>query len=100
MSELKAYLCIEAKTIEQKDFLCYRFTSATKSAPEACMEDVYLKSEADEVTEEMKRKLTEEELKQAELLLLVLPKGWYREEQDWMAVVQAEKRRQSKRKKL
>ncbi len=47
-----------------------------------------------------RRKLTEEERKQAELLLHVLPKGWYREEQEWMAVVQAEKRRQSKRKKL
>ena len=46
------------------------------------------------------RKLTEEERKQAELLLTVLPKGWYREEQEWMAVVQAEKRRQSKRKNL
>ncbi len=47
-----------------------------------------------------KRKLTAEEHKQAKLLLLVLPKGWYREEQEWMTVVQAEKRRQSKRKKL
>lgn len=46
------------------------------------------------------RKLTEEERKQAELLLPVLPKGWYREEQEWMAIVQAEKRRQSKRKNL
>ncbi|MBO7414021.1 MAG: hypothetical protein J6U20_10255 [Fibrobacter sp.] len=47
-----------------------------------------------------RRKLTEEERKQAELLLPVLPKGWFMEEQEWMAVVQAEKRRQSKRKKL
>lgn len=47
-----------------------------------------------------RRKLTEEERKQAELLLHVLPKGWYREEQEWMAVVQAEKRRLSKRKNL
>lgn len=47
-----------------------------------------------------RRKLTEEERKQAKLLLLVLPKGWYREKQEWMAVVQAEKRRQSKRKNL
>ena len=47
-----------------------------------------------------RRKLTEEERKQAKLLLPVLPKGWYREEQEWMSVVQAEKRRQSKRKNL
>ena len=47
-----------------------------------------------------RRKLTEEERKQAELLLPVLPKGWYREEQEWMAIVQTEKRRQSKRKQL
>ena len=47
-----------------------------------------------------RREVTAEERKQAKLLLLVLPKGWYREEQEWMAVVQAEKRRQSKRKNL
>lgn len=47
-----------------------------------------------------KREITAEEREQAKLLLLVLPKGWYREEQEWMAVVQAEKRRQSKRKNL
>lgn len=54
MSELKEYLCIEAKTIEYKDSHGYRFTFATKSAPEACMESVYLKSEADKVIEELK----------------------------------------------
>ena len=47
-----------------------------------------------------RRELTVAESKEAALLLPVLPKGWYREEQEWMAVVQAEKRRQSKRKKL
>ena len=47
-----------------------------------------------------RRELTVAESKEASLLLPVLPKGWYREEQEWMAVVQAEKRRQSKRKKL
>ena len=57
MSELKAYLCIEAKTIEHKDVLGYRFTSATKSAPEACVEEVYLKSEADTVIAELEEKL-------------------------------------------
>lgn len=30
-----------------------------------------------------RRKLTAEERKQAKLLLLVLPKGWHREEQEW-----------------
>ena len=57
MSELKEYLCIEAKMIEREDFLCYRFTSATKSAPKACMEIVYLKSEVDEAIAELKAKL-------------------------------------------
>ena len=57
MSELREYLCIEAKTIEREDFLCYRFTSATKAAPEACMEEVYLKSEADEVIEKKDKEI-------------------------------------------
>ena len=56
MSELKEYLCVEGRAIERKDFICYRFTSATKSAPEACMEPVYLKSEADKVIAELKDK--------------------------------------------
>ena len=47
MSELKEYLCIDAKEIEYTNRACYRFTSATKAAPEACMESVYLKPEVD-----------------------------------------------------
>ena len=49
MSELKAYLCIQAREIENKTFSCYNQTLAVKNAPEATMAQVYLKSEADKV---------------------------------------------------
>lgn len=66
MSKLREYLCIEAKTIERKDVLGYRFTSATKSAPEATMESVYLKSEVDKVIAD----LEESHKKEVEQLLM------------------------------
>ena len=49
MSELKAYLCIQAREIENKTFSCYNQTLAVKNVPEATMAQVYLKSEADKV---------------------------------------------------
>ena len=52
MSELKAYLCIQAREIENKTFNCYNQTLAVKNAPEATMAQVYLKSEADKVIAE------------------------------------------------
>ena len=52
MSELKAYLCIQAREIENKTFSCYNQTLAVKNAPEATMAQVYLKSEADKVISE------------------------------------------------
>ena len=55
MSELKVYLCEKASEIESKDFLCYRFKFASKPSLKATMEEVYLKSEADEVIEELKK---------------------------------------------
>ena len=54
MSELKAYLCIQAREIENKTFSCYNQTLAVKNAPEATMAQVYLKSEADKVIAELK----------------------------------------------
>ena len=57
MSELKSYLCIEAKAIETKDAFGYRFTVATKPAPEACVKEVYIKDEADSVIAELKDKV-------------------------------------------
>lgn len=56
MSELKAYLCIRAREIENKTFSCYNQTLAVKNAPEATMAEVYLKSEADKVVAELKEK--------------------------------------------
>lgn len=67
MRELKEYLCIEARTIEYKDSHGYRFTSAVKSAPEACMESVYLKSEADQVIAE-KDTVIEEQAKEIKFM--------------------------------
>ena len=54
MSELKAYLCIQAREIENKTFSCYNQTLAVKNAPEATMAQVYLKSEADKAIAELK----------------------------------------------
>lgn len=58
MSELKAYLCIQAREIENKTFSCYNQTLAVKNAPEATMEQVYLKSEADKVIAEKDAEIT------------------------------------------
>lgn len=57
MSELKAYLCEKASEIETKEFLCYRFKSATKPSLKATMEEVYLKYEADEVIAELEKEV-------------------------------------------
>ena len=46
---MKAYLCIQAREIDNKTFSCYSQTLAVKNAPEVSMAEVYLKSEADKV---------------------------------------------------
>lgn len=57
MRKLKAYLCIQAREIENRTFSCYNQTLAVKNAPEATMAEVYLKSEADKVIAELKEEI-------------------------------------------
>ena len=56
---MKAYLCIQARKIENKTFSCYSQTLAVKNAPEASMAEVYLKSEADKVIAEKDTEIAE-----------------------------------------
>ena len=56
MAELKAYLCVQARKIENKTFSCYKQTLAVKNAPEATMTEVYLRSDTDAYIRKLKYK--------------------------------------------
>lgn len=64
MSELKEYLCVEALVPEKKEIPGYLMHMAKYRAPQAEMELVYLKSEADKVIAE----LEENHKKEVEML--------------------------------
>lgn len=66
MSELKEYLCVEALVSEKKEIPGYLMHMAKYRAPQAEMELVYLKSEADKVIAE----LEESHKKEVEQLLM------------------------------
>lgn len=56
MSELKVYLCVQAREIENKTFSCYKQTLAVKTAPEAAMAEVYIKSDVNAYIKELEEK--------------------------------------------
>jgi hypothetical protein len=57
MSELKEYLCVEALVPEIKEIPGYLMHMAKYRAPQAEMELVYLKSEADKVIAELQKQV-------------------------------------------